>query len=110
VWDVAISADGVLAATASDDLTVRVWELLGNSCRHVLEGHSGWVVALAFAGDKCVPRLQQHCQSILEQGQNHPNRPLAGASYQPCLIMAAPTAHAGHLLAQRAFVHQNGLC
>ncbi len=100
IWDVAISADGVLAATASDDLTVRVWELNGNSCRYVLEGHSGWVVALAFAGDKCVPWPASGTgRSILEQGQNHAGLPACwsfsttttdhGSTPQHMLVIAA---------------------
>ena len=44
VFDVAISADGCMAATVSDDFTCRVWDLDEECCMHVLEGHSGWWV------------------------------------------------------------------
>lgn len=47
VFDVAISADGCMAATVSDDFTCRVWDLDEECCMHVLEGHSGWWVAAA---------------------------------------------------------------
>jgi len=42
VFGVAISSDGSLAATVSDDMTCRVWDLDDEECRHVLEGHCGW--------------------------------------------------------------------
>ena len=42
VFDVAISSDGCLAATVSDDFTCRVWDLDEEECLHVLEGHTGW--------------------------------------------------------------------
>jgi WD40 repeat protein len=42
VFDVALSADGCMAATASEDFTARVWDMATLKCEHVLEGHSGW--------------------------------------------------------------------
>jgi WD40 repeat protein len=39
VLEVALSGDGTLAATASDDFTARVWDLETYKCLHVLEGH-----------------------------------------------------------------------
>ncbi len=42
MFDVAISFDGTLAATASEDFTCRVWDLDEEKCAHTLEGHSGW--------------------------------------------------------------------
>ncbi len=36
VLDVALSGDGVLAATASDDFSVKVWELEDQECLHTL--------------------------------------------------------------------------
>jgi WD40 repeat protein len=42
VFDVALSDDGALAVSVSDDFTARVWDLEDFSCQHVLEGHSGW--------------------------------------------------------------------
>jgi WD40 repeat protein len=42
VYDVALSGDGDMAATASEDFTTRIWDLETYKCMHVLEGHSGW--------------------------------------------------------------------
>jgi WD40 repeat protein len=45
IFDVAVSSDGTLAATVSEDFTARVWDLDEEEhCAHVLEGHSGWSV------------------------------------------------------------------
>lgn len=43
VLDVAIAVDSILAATASDDFTVKIWDLDDQQCLQTLEGHSGWV-------------------------------------------------------------------
>ncbi len=42
VFDVALSSDGSMAVTASEDFTARVWDLDEAKCEHVLQGHSGW--------------------------------------------------------------------
>ena len=48
--DVAISSDGCMAATVSDDYTCRVWDLDDEECLHVMEGHNGWVTSVEFIG------------------------------------------------------------
>ncbi|GFH33083.1 WD_REPEATS_REGION domain-containing protein, partial [Haematococcus lacustris] len=48
----AISADGSLAATVSEDFSCRVWDLDSEEGLHVLEGHSGWVMSVSFIGTK----------------------------------------------------------
>lgn len=45
VNDIALSADGTLAVTASCDTTARLWDLRRQRPLHVLEGHEGWVVS-----------------------------------------------------------------
>ena len=51
VFSVAVSADGRMAVSGSDDGTVRVWELAGGRCTAVLEGHTQRIHALAFSAD-----------------------------------------------------------
>jgi WD40 repeat protein len=46
VLDVAISQDGVLGCTASDDFSVKIWDLDQQQCVKTCKGHSGWVVSV----------------------------------------------------------------
>jgi WD40 repeat protein len=48
---VAITGDGVHVISASDDRTLKVWELHSGKLLHTLEGHSNWVSAVAITGD-----------------------------------------------------------
>jgi WD40 repeat protein len=48
---VAISPAGTLAATASNDGSIRLWSVPERSCRKVLEGHRGPVRTIAFSPD-----------------------------------------------------------
>jgi WD40 repeat protein len=48
---VAFSPDGKLVASASDDMTVRLWDTATGAARRTLQGHSGWVKAVAFSPD-----------------------------------------------------------
>ena len=48
---VAVSADGALAVTGSEDLDARVWDLASGRCVHVLAGHTGPVQAVAVSAD-----------------------------------------------------------
>lgn len=52
---VAVSADGKLYATASEDRTARVWDAATGECLRVLDGHGGKVTDVGFSPDcKCV--------------------------------------------------------
>jgi len=48
---VAFSPDGKLIASASGNLTVRLWDAATGAHRRTLEGHSNWVLAVAFSPD-----------------------------------------------------------
>jgi WD40 repeat protein len=45
------SRDGQLVASASYDMTVRVWETATGTCRHELTGHTGSVNAVVLSRD-----------------------------------------------------------
>jgi WD40 repeat protein/DNA-directed RNA polymerase subunit RPC12/RpoP len=51
VQAVALSSDGRLAVSGSDDRTVRVWDLSTGVCVATLEGHTGWVRCVAVTSD-----------------------------------------------------------
>ncbi len=51
VWQIAFSSDGVTLASASEDGTVKLWELRrdeGNELVHTLQGHQGQVYRVRF--------------------------------------------------------------
>jgi WD40 repeat protein len=50
VLDVALSQDGVLGASCSDDFLVKVWDLEHKECLQTCKGHTGWVVAVKVRG------------------------------------------------------------
>lgn len=45
---VAIAPDGILLASASDDKTIRLWEMATGQARAVLRGHTHFVKSIAF--------------------------------------------------------------
>ena len=51
VFAVALTPDSTTAITASDDFLVRVWDVSTGRCLSAMEGHTGWVVALAVSPD-----------------------------------------------------------
>ncbi|MBW4467981.1 MAG: hypothetical protein KME07_21355 [Pegethrix bostrychoides GSE-TBD4-15B] len=51
IWAVAYSLNGQMLASASDDKTVRLWDVRTGQCLNVLKGHSQWVLSVAFSPD-----------------------------------------------------------
>jgi WD40 repeat protein len=51
VRSVALTSDGRYAVSASDDLTIRIWDLDRGIEKHVLRGHSDWVRAIVISPD-----------------------------------------------------------
>lgn len=51
VWDVAVSPDGELIASAGDDKTVQVWSIAENRHLWTLTGHAGPIRSVAFTPD-----------------------------------------------------------
>jgi WD40 repeat protein len=51
VADVAFSPDGKWLATASSDLTAKVWDAATGNERLTLRGHKSWVLGVAFSPD-----------------------------------------------------------
>lgn len=51
VLNVAFSADGKNLASASGDMTVRLWDLDTETPYRTMQGHKGWVMYVAFSPD-----------------------------------------------------------
>ncbi|KAL1908384.1 hypothetical protein Sste5344_005912 [Sporothrix stenoceras] len=51
VTSVAFSADGNYIASASDDMTVKIWDTTSGACSQTLEGHNGPVTSVVFSVD-----------------------------------------------------------
>ncbi|MEA5604515.1 serine/threonine-protein kinase [Nostoc sp. UHCC 0252] len=51
VNSVAFSPDGTILGSASDDKTIKLWNLASKEEIHTLEGHSNWIWAIAFSSD-----------------------------------------------------------
>eukprot|EP00775_Hariotina_reticulata_P003662 gene3662-3923_t len=60
VLDVAMSQDGVLGCTASDDFSVKIWHLDQQQCVKTCKGHSGWVVSVRFIGSSSTVASASH--------------------------------------------------
>ncbi|NET60276.1 MAG: hypothetical protein F6K47_30275 [Symploca sp. SIO2E6] len=51
VYSVALSPDGTQVVSGSENGTVRLWNLRGNSSSKILQGHEGAVMSVAFSPD-----------------------------------------------------------
>lgn len=51
VGDITLSPDGGFGASASEDITVRVWDLAMGTAVAVLEGHTDMVFAVRFSSE-----------------------------------------------------------
>lgn len=74
-----LQVSGTQVASASDDQTLRVWDIDLGDMLHVL-GHDGWLNTLAFKGDTCITAGSEgkvfvwntdtgNCLAILEGGR-----------------------------------------
>jgi WD40 repeat protein len=48
VLNIALSADGCLLASGGEDGVIKIWDMQTDLCVMTLEGHQGWIGALAF--------------------------------------------------------------
>ncbi len=48
ILNVSLSADGRLLASGGEDSTLKIWDMQTGECLKTLEGHQGWLAALAF--------------------------------------------------------------
>lgn len=55
VLDVSFNPDSMTFASASGDTTIRIWDALTLTCKHVLRGHKNWVLKVAYS--PCATRL-----------------------------------------------------
>ncbi|KAH7187188.1 quinon protein alcohol dehydrogenase-like superfamily [Fusarium oxysporum] len=51
VTSVTFSPDGQRLASASEDMTVKIWDAVTGHCLQTLEGHNGFVNSVALSGD-----------------------------------------------------------
>ena len=82
VTGVAVSADGRLAVSASNDKTLKVWELASGRELRTLTGHSGWVFGAAVSPDGrlAVSASGDHTLKVWELASGRKLRTLKGHS------------------------------
>ena len=59
VYGLAFSPDGKRLASASHDMTVRIWDVETQTEQHTLEGHTGLTVAVAWSPDGSTGRQRR---------------------------------------------------
>jgi WD40 repeat protein len=101
VSSVAFSHDSSKLASASDDMTVKVWDASSGACLQTLEGHSNWVRSVAFSHNSsklasasqdntvkvwdansgvCLQTLEGHSSWVSSVAFSHDSSKLASAS------------------------------
>lgn len=102
VWSVAFSPDGKTLASCSEDLTIKLWDVINGVCRQTLQGHTKWVKSVAFSSDgqflasgsfdctmrlwdvqtgTCLKILQGHTNTITAVAISPDSQYLASSSY-----------------------------
>ena len=92
VYGVAVTLDGKRAVSASEDKTLRVWDLDSGRVLHVLEGHSESVyrVAVTPDGKRAVSASRDHTMRVWDLDTGHAQRTLEGHSDVVCDVAVTP--------------------
>jgi WD40 repeat protein len=92
VWEVAVTADGQQAVSASRDKTLRVWDLASGAELHILRGHTDQVTTVAVTPDGRVAVSGSHDRTVrswdLATGQLL--RTFEGHSFDINLLVVTP--------------------
>ena len=65
---VTFSPDGQIITSASDDHTVRIWNVSTGECLFVLAGHKRWAESIAFSRDRKILASGSHDRSVRSLG------------------------------------------
>ena len=84
VRGVALSGDGRRAVSASQDKTMKVWDMESGRELHTLQGHSGHVTGVALSGDgrRAVSASEDNTLKVWDVESGRELRTLAGHSLQ----------------------------